>query len=241
VKYVALCHTCGHRHDIEFDHTKGPPPPHAFSDWYTKHPHPHATEFRFPRRRQRDMRARLPDRSRWQDYLHNADVKTAYAASAAATITLASLAASSSLLGGRESTAIDNGASVKYLDYLAAGNYRAAASNNQAGSIYTCVVGARDDTPSWPDVFDGTDSAETVTDAGTFNSICKIISIVSADNTASQTWYWGPVSVAEWFGGWVPDQFVYFVTHNIQTTTNVWSATEGDHSLKHTPVYAVVA
>lgn len=239
MRYVALCHTCGVRHDIEFDHTKGPPPPHAFSDWYTKHPHPHVTEFRFPRRRQRDGHSR--PRKAWNEYVHNADVKVAYAASAAPTITLASLAASSTLLGGRESTAIDNGASVKYLDYLCAGNYRAGASNNQAGSIYTCVVGARDDTPTWPSPFDGTNSTATIAKAGIFNAVCKIISLVTADNTASQTWYWGPVSVAEMFDKWIPDQFVFFVTHNIQTTTNVWSATEGDHSIKYTPVYAVVA
>lgn len=172
------------------------------------------------------------------DYLDNADIKIAYAASAQPTMTLASLAASSTLLGGRESTAIDNGASVKYLDYLAAGNYRAGAANNQAGSIYTCVVGARDDTPTWPDVFDGTDSAETVSKSGVFNAICKFLSAIAADNTASQTWYWAPSSVAGCFGGWVPDQFIYFVTHNIQTSTNVWSATEGDHAIRHTPVYA---
>lgn len=238
MKYVALCHTCARKHIIDFDPKNGPG--NAFSDWIVKHPGPeHITEFRYPRRRQQDGKS-IPSH-KWEGYLHNADVKAAYAASASPTLTLASLAASSSLLAGRESTAVDNGASNKYLDYLAAGNYRAGASNNQAGTIYTCIVSARDDTPTWPDVFDGTDSAETVTDAGTFNSICNILSAISADATASQTWYWGLRSIAALFGGFLPDQFVYFVTHNIQTSTNVWSATEGDHSVKHTGVYATVA
>lgn len=237
MKYVALCHTCRVKHSIEFDPAKGIPR-HEFPDWYTKHPHPHVTEFRYPRRRQRDGHSK--PRKVWDQYLDNADVKVAYAASAAATITLASLAASSTWLAGRESTAIDNGASVKYLDYMCAGFYRAAASNNQAGTIYTCIVSAIDDTPTWPDVFDGTNSTETVSKAGVFNSICKILSTIGADNTASQTWPWGGSSAAALYSGFVPDQFVFFVTHNIQTSTNGWSATEGDHGIKYTPVYATV-
>lgn len=171
-------------------------------------------------------------------FLPNADVKIAYGASASPTITLASLAASSTLLAGRESTAIDNGASVKYLDYLVAGNYRAAASNNQAGSIYTTVVAALDDTPNWPDVFDGTDSTETVSKSGVFNSVCKFLSVIGADSTASQNWPFSGASVAGCFGGIVPDQFVYFVTHNIQTSTNTWNA--AGNTFTHTPVYSTV-
>lgn len=236
MEYVAVCHTCRHRHKIEFDHTKGPPPYHVFSDWYTKHPQGHVTEFLFPKRRQKDGSSR--PRHEWREYLHNADIKIAYAATATPTMTLASLAASSSLLAGRESSAVDNGASVKYLDYLVAGNFKAAASNNQAGSIYVTVVGARDDTPTWPDVFDGTDSTETVSKQGVFDQVCKFLAAISADSTASQTWYFGPQSLASCFGGSVPDQFVYFVTQNIQTSTNAWSATESDHAMRHTPVYA---
>lgn len=236
MEYVALCHTCRVRHKIEFDHAKGPPPPHVFSDWYVKHPHPHLTEFRYPRRRQREMSS-TPAHS-WDGYLHNADIKIAYGGTTTPTMTLASLAASSTLLAGRESSAVDNGASVKYLDYLVAGNFKAAASNNQAGNVYVTVVGARDDTPTWPDVFDGTDSAETVSKQGVFDQICRMLANITADATASQTWYFGPCSLAQRYGGAVPDQFVYFVTHNIQTSTNGWSSTENDHAMRHTPVYA---
>lgn len=229
----AVCHLCAHQHTIDFDPTRGPGA--AFSDWIVKHGG-HDIDFIYPRRSGKDIQNRS-DRA-WQHYLHNADVKVAYGASAAPTMTLASLAASSTLLGGRESTAVDNGASNKYLDYLVAGHFRAGAANNQAGSILVTVVGARSDTPAWPDVFDGTDSAETVSKQGIFDQVCKILAAITADNTASATWSFGPDSLASLFGGFVPDQFVYFVTHNIQTTTNVWSATEGDHTIIHTPVYA---
>lgn len=236
MKYVALCNSCGVKHEQDFP--LGMVPFSFFSDWYTKHAK-HDVQFCSPQRQQKNERSVLVSGDSWEQYLDNADVKIAYAASAAVTITLASLAASSTLLSGRESTALDNGTN-KYLDKLAAGNYKSAASNNQAGSIYTTIVAARDDSPSWPDSFDGTDSTEAVSKSGIFNSICKMLSAIGADNTASQTWYWGICSVAQLFGGSLPDQYVYFITHNIQTSTNAWSATEGDHSVKETPIYATV-
>src|SRR5262249_47231271 len=144
VKFVALCHTCRHQHAIDFDPKVGPGA--AFSDWLTRHPGPvHDTDFHWPERSGRLIQPR--NKRRWEHYIHNADVKVKYAASAAPTLTLASLAASSSLLAGRESSSVSNTTNL-YLDYLLAGNYRAAASNNQAGTIYTCVVGPRDDTPT---------------------------------------------------------------------------------------------
>lgn len=241
IEVIALCHTCGGKgqaglHKIQFDSRIGPG--NAFSDWLVKHPQGHFTEFLYPQRSGRtDPRGFA--HNAWMQYLHNADVKTAYAASAAVTITLASLAASSTLLAGRESTAVDNGASVKYLDYHLAGNYKTAATNLQAGRIRTAVVGDRDDTPTWPDVFDGTDSVETVTVQAMYDSICRVASDIITDAT-QRTWPYGPVSVASLFGGAIPDQFVVFVSHNAHTSTNAWSATESDHAVKQTGIYATV-
>lgn len=233
----AICHTCARQHRISFDPIVGPGA--AFSDWLTKHPGPvHDVDFVYPRRRQRDMNHRTGS---WLDYLGNADVKTAYGGTITPTLTLASLAASAALLAGRESTAIDNGATNKYLDYLIAGQYRQHASNAAVGRILTCIVGARDDTPTWPDVFDGTDSTETVTTADIFNSICRVASDITTAATASAINPFGPVGIAGLFGGIIPDQFVIFVTHSAQTSTNIWHATEGDHAVRLTPIYATVA
>lgn len=230
MQLYAICDTCRHQHLIDFDPQVGPGS--AFSDWLTKHPQ-HRIDFRFPRRSYKDDPVAHP----WMSYLHNADIKTAYAASAAVTITLASLAASSTLLAGRESTAVDNGASNKYLDYLAAGFYKTGAANLQAGVIQTAIVGNIDDTPTWPDVFDGTDSVETVTIQAMYDQVCRIISSIATDAT-QRTWPWGPAAIASLFGGVVPDQFVFFVSHSAHTAANVWSATEADHGIKVTGVYA---
>lgn len=231
MKLLAVCYTCAHRHTIEFDPGVGPGA--AFGDWLTKHP-AHAVDFHWPERSLR----RDPPPGSYGTFLHNADIKLSYAASTSVTITLASLAASSSLLAGRESTAIDNGATNKYVDYLLAGHYRTGAANLQAGTIRTAVVGARDDTPSWPDVFDGTDSAETVSAQGMYDAVCRLASDIVTDTT-QRTWPFGPVSIESLFGK-VPDQFVIFVSHNAHTATNAWSATAGDHVLRLTGVYLTV-
>ena len=233
MQYVAICHTCQHKHRIEFDPKQGPG--NAFSDWYVKHGPGHVTEFRYPRRRQRD--GTHTPKYCWDGYLSNADVKIAYAASSSLLSSgLNSLAASSTLLAGYESNAVDNGASNKYLDYLLSGKFTAAGSNQQVGQIYTCCVAALDDTPNWPDVFDGTASAETVTSAGVFNGICKILSAITAESVASRVYYFALASVAQLYGGWVPDQFVLFVSHNIETSTNAWHSS--GHDISSTPVYA---
>lgn len=261
---VAYCEQCNHRHPIDLNPVDLED--RQLPDWYTKHAGHAGVGYQWRQRVDkpswvdrlkgawnlvrrpsgvvestptfRDGFREIPP-SRLAAMIANADVKTAYAASASPTLTLASLAASSTLLAGRESSSISN-TSNKYLDYMFAGFYKASAANNQAGSIRTAVVGATNDTPLWPDVFDGTDSAETVTAAGIYNAVCRVISDIAADNTANRVWYWGPVGIAPFFGGVIPVHFVLFVSHNIQTSTNGWSATEGLHGVSYTPVYATV-
>lgn len=232
MQLYAICDDCRHQHLIDFDPVVGPGS--AFSDWLTKHPK-HRVDFKFPRRSYKGPEVDHP----WMNYLHNANVKTAYAASAAYTITLASLAASSTLLAGREGTALSN-ASNLYLDILISGYFKTAASNAAAGSINVAVVGSLDDTPNWPDVFDGTDSTETVSLQGVYDQVCKIAAQIATTATNALVWPFGPVAIAGLFGGVLPVQHVPFISHNAETSTNAWDATEGSHSLKNTPVYATV-
>ena len=173
-------------------------------------------------------------------FLPNATVKITYAASAAPTLTLASLAASSTLLGGRESTSVLNTSNL-YIDYYYAGIFRQAATNTAAGIIKVGCVGALNDTPTWPDVFDGTDSAETVTTQAIYDSCVRVIAAITTAATASAYNPFAPVGIAQFFGFLVPTSHLVFVSQTAQTTTNAWSATEGDHTVKYTPVYFTVA
>jgi hypothetical protein len=144
---------------------------------------------------------------------------------------LASLASDTNLLAGRESAAVDNSTN-EYADYLLAGKVTTGTSPTDARSIEVHVVGAADDT-QWPDVFDGTDSAETVTTAGIKASICRPAAVITTTSTSNVTYPFGPVSVASLFGGLCPRKFVVFVTHNTAVNLN---STGSNHELDITPV-----
>lgn len=155
-----------------------------------------------------------------------------YVASSALTITLASLATSSTWLAGRESTAIDN-SSNKYLDYLLAGLVTVGTTPTVNTEIRVYVVAMRDDS-TWPSVFDGTDSDETVTSAGVGSGFLKLAAVMLVDATTSDRGYWfGPVSVAALFGGVCPQKFVVFCAHNTGVALH---ATGSNHVISITPV-----
>ena len=165
-----------------------------------------------------------------------ASVKLEYAASSAVTITLAALASDANLLAGRESTLIDNSVN-KYLDYLLAGKIMTGTSPTTAKQISVYVAGLMDDT-TWPDVLDGTDSAETISSAGNRDSCLKLAAVIPTIATSDFAYYFGPISVAALFGGTLPKKFVVFVVHNTAVNLN---ATPGNHVISITPVYETIA
>lgn len=165
-----------------------------------------------------------------------ASYKIEYGSSSAVTITLGSLAQSSTLTAGRESTAIDN-TSNKYLDYLLAGKIRTGGTATASTRIQICVVAMMDDS-TWPDVFDGTDSAETITNINMKNCIARIAADITIAATTATDYPFGPCSVAALFGGVMPKKFVVFVTHN---TGGNLDSTNGNHTIYVTPVYATIA
>lgn len=165
-----------------------------------------------------------------------ADIKLAYGTASDATITLASLASDTNLLAGRESDAIVN-TSTLATDYLISGKVTAGTSPTASRSIEVWAVGSWDGT-NWPDVFDGTESAETITSADIKSSICRLLGTMATANTSDRTYHFGPVSVAAAFGGVVPPKFVVFIVHNTGVALN---ATAGNHQIRIQPVYETVA
>lgn len=164
-----------------------------------------------------------------------ADVKANYPSASDITITLASLASDTNLLAGRESTALDNSSNL-YLDYLISGKITTGTSPTTARSIQVWAVGSWDGT-TWPDVFDGTDSTETITSANHKNSICRFIAEMATDATSDRTYHFGPVSLASAFGGVLPVKVVFFVTHNTAVNLN---STAGNHQIRIQPYYETV-
>lgn len=163
------------------------------------------------------------------------DVKIAYGTSVdLAVTTLVDVASSATWVAGWESAAIDN-TSNKYVDYLISGALTILHDGSPTvGELRIYVVAMISD-DVWPDVFDGTESVETISLANVRDAICKLGAVIVNTATVHLTYPFGPFSVANLFGGVCPPKFVIFITHNTTTTL--------DHDgqvVSYQPVYYTV-
>jgi hypothetical protein len=145
------------------------------------------------------------------------DIKRVYASSSNLTVTnLAGLSSSATWVAGWESDAIDNTSNL-YQDYSIDAKITVESSGLSAGEIRLYLVKMLDDS-TWPDVFDGTESTETVTDTEIRDAICLPGAMTVTDTTASRVYYLTVPSVAAVFGGNLPHKFVVFITQSTGTT-----------------------
>lgn len=154
-----------------------------------------------------------------------ADIKQKYpsASSVALTITLASLANDNNLLTGRESTAVDNTTNLD-LDHLVSGNIRVGTTPTVSKTIEIWAFASMktaSGTPTYPDVMDGTDSAETITSANVKAAGCWLrpIASMTTDATSDRDYPFGPVSIKGLFGA-MPKFWGVFVTHSSVVNLN---------------------
>lgn len=155
-----------------------------------------------------------------------ATVNIAYAASVSLTVTnLHSLAYSATFAAGWESAVIDN-TSNKYVDVLLAGNFTSNASVAPTANtnILVYVFAVQDDAPTYPDLMDGTESTETPTSVNVMAGFLKLAAVLPLDASTSRVFYFGPVSVAQLFGGVMPNKWGVFVTHNAGATSALHSS-----------------
>jgi hypothetical protein len=185
IAVLGICRICKHYHPVEST-------PDLFGglafDWLTKHErceqeHPGSVEFLS---RNRLIPKGFDDRvfeqagigPQWLDWKPNADAKLSYVADAAITMDLSALAASSTWVAGRESTWITN--SNNYLDYRISGTFISGTTPTAPAEHRLYYLSATEDTPTYPDVFDGTDSAETITNTNIRDSL-----VIGFSGTAS--------------------------------------------------------
>lgn len=157
-----------------------------------------------------------------------ADIKQKYAAAATITIGVASLATSSSKLAGRESNSVDNTTNL-YDDCLVSGKITVGTSPTANKSVEVWVYSNTSDTPTYPDVFDGTDSAETVTSDGVKFGCLKLLKTFTTESTSDRAYEFANESVAALFG-FVPKFWGLFVTHDTGVNLN---STSGNHSFSY--------
>lgn len=165
-----------------------------------------------------------------------ADIKLAYGTATASTGGLTSLASSSDWTAGYEWFVIDNSTD-KALDYQVQVQWTVGTTptTNTQGRVY--LVGSYDGS-TWPDVIDGTPSAETWTSAGVRDSVAKLAAVMVVDSTTSNREYEAFFGVAQFFGGTVPKKVAVFFSHNSGVNSN---GTAGNHTYAYQPIYSTVA
>jgi len=242
IRITAICHDCRKQHTYEFQSSDLEL---AYQLWNNKH-EGHRVQFVAPKvlydnkwkRWLREFWSECPLWApSWYQYGHNADVKTAYGTGTAYTITLASLASSSTFVTGREGTAISNTTNL-YLDYLIGGQVTVGTTPTINTQIQLRAYGSLNDTPTYPSVFDGTDSDETITNTGILNGI-PILSILDVNATTSDLAYpVFPLALSNAFCNLIPKNHGLFVTHNTGVNLN---STGSNHFFYYTGIYGTVS
>jgi hypothetical protein len=163
------------------------------------------------------------------------DIKIKYPAtsSVALTIGLASLADdNTNKIAGRESTAVDNTTNLD-LDHLLSGLITVGTSPTADRQIEIWAYAARSisaGTPTYPDVLDGTDSAETMTSRNVLLSALRLVASITVDSTSNRGYDFAPVSIAQLFGGALPPFWGLFV---VNCTGVALHATAGNHVIHY--------
>jgi hypothetical protein len=162
------------------------------------------------------------------------DITTKYGTSTTITITLASLASSATWVAGRESTAVT--IADPATDHIVSGKIT-VGTTPAGGQIQVWVYTQYNDTPTYPDVLDGTDSAETITSVSVKNSGLYPAATIFAETTTDRTYWVKPFSIKE-VCGYLPQRYGLFIA---QSTTVNLNATGSNHEFKYTPIYENVS
>lgn len=126
------------------------------------------------------------------------------------------------------------------IDHLLSGSIVVGASGLTANrTIAVYVVGALAESsglPSWPDTLDGNDDVDDFTSANVMAATAMAVASIVIDATGSRTYSFGPVSVAQAFGGYLPQHYIVCVAHD----TGAALASSG-HSIQYQRVKLTVA
>jgi len=165
-----------------------------------------------------------------------ASTKLTYASSAALTITLASLATSSTLVAGRSSTEIDNTTNL-HIDKLISGKVTVGTTPTVNTLIEVWLIPKREDS-SYHDTFDGTDKAVTVTSRSHLLAYGTLLATMAVPATTSNVAYEFSRSASAATGMALPAKFQIFVVHNTGVNLN---STGGNHALYEKGVYTTTS
>ena len=159
-----------------------------------------------------------------------ATVSMDYAATASITCTVTSITNGSY----RQSTVVDN-SSTKYVDALLGGSIQVGTTPTSGGTLDIYVYGERDDAGQYTAGCSGTDGAYTAD--GEEDELFHAYSI-TVDADSNIDYEWGPVSVAQAFGGTLPRKWGVVFKNSTGATTH---ATGTNNEFRFTGVKYVSA
>lgn len=162
-----------------------------------------------------------------------ATANQAYGTATNSTGGINSLATSSTWVAGYEWFVIDNTTELA-MDYFVDLVVRVGTTPTVNTEIRVYTVASYDGT-TWPDVFDGTPSAETVTTAGVRDSFAKLAGVGIVDATTTDRDYPIQFNLSSFYGwGGIPKKVAIFVSHNTGVNLN---ATAGNQKYAYSPIH----
>jgi hypothetical protein len=137
---------------------------------------------------------------------------------------LDSLASSTTLVAGWESAVITNSVDT----HLLSGRFKANNTAPTSGVLEVWVVPAWDiaGSTTYPDVFDGTSSAETVTYRNVLRQSGRLAANFETDATANKVYEFSQIDIGALFQT-MPKKYVVFVVHNMVQALNATASNGG--------------
>ena len=145
------------------------------------------------------------------------------------TLTLTSLASDVNLLAGRQSTARDQIGTDLAMDAIVGGTTMTGTSPTASRQIEIWAYGSWDGGTTYDDACTGTDGNLTLVT----KSLLQLLTIIPTNATSNKTYSWGPLNIAQAFGGVIPSKWGLWVVHNTGVALN---ATAGNHVFKYYPI-----
>lgn len=150
-----------------------------------------------------------------------------YGTTTAMTITLTGLATAAALDVGRQSTVAANGTD-DAIDALVGGKVTTGTTPTASRQIEIWAFGSYDDTE-----YSGGAGASDAALTPDTKTLLKLLTIIPTVSTSDKAYRWGPFSVAQAFGGVMPENWGIWITHNTGVNLN---ATATNHEVVYTPV-----
>lgn len=151
-----------------------------------------------------------------------------YGTPTAMTITIVGLASDTNLVAGRESTALDNSATLDAIDVMVGGKFTTGTTPTTGRQIEVWAYGCYDGTE-----FSGSATGSDANLTPDEKTNMRLLTIIPTVATSDKAYKWGPFSIAQAFGGSMPVKFGVFVVHNTGVNPN---GTGGNHEVVYTTV-----